>query len=94
MELVSNKELCQVIWGLIIKNVMHKRSFTVSELLAGRFKVPLREYKYICILTRGGRRGWGGGVGVSFGLDKTVAVHGDPYLMSWRVFNHRSFPVR
>ena len=58
--LVTNKELCQVIWGVNLMNVMHKRSFIVSELLAGRFKVPLREYKYICLLTRGGRRGWGG----------------------------------
>ena len=31
--LVTNKELCQVIWGIIIKNFMHKYSFIVSELL-------------------------------------------------------------
>ena len=32
--LVTNKELCQVIWGIIVsKNFMHKYSFTVSELL-------------------------------------------------------------
>ena len=30
---VTNKELCQVIWGIIIKNFMHKYSFIVSELL-------------------------------------------------------------
>ena len=29
--LVTNKELCQVIWGIIIKNFMHKYSFIVSE---------------------------------------------------------------
>ena len=33
MGLVTNKELCQVIWGIIIKNFMHKYSFIVSELL-------------------------------------------------------------
>ena len=31
--LVTNKELCQVLWGIIIKNFMHKHSFIVSELL-------------------------------------------------------------
>ena len=31
--LVANKELCEVIWGIIIKNFMHKYSFIVSELL-------------------------------------------------------------
>ena len=31
--LVTNKELCQVIWEIIIKNGMHKYSFIVSELL-------------------------------------------------------------
>ena len=31
--LVTNKELCQVIWGIIIKNFMPKDSFIVSELL-------------------------------------------------------------
>ena len=31
--LVTNKELCQVVWGIIIKNFMHKYSFIVSELL-------------------------------------------------------------
>ena len=35
--LVTNKVLCQVIWGIIIKNFMHKHSFSVSELL---FKIP------------------------------------------------------
>ena len=33
MGLVTNKELCQVIWGIIIKNFMHKYSFIVNELL-------------------------------------------------------------
>ena len=33
MGLVTNKELCKVIWGIIIKNFMHKYSFIVSELL-------------------------------------------------------------
>ena len=33
MGLVTNKELCQVIWEIIIKNGMHKYSFIVSELL-------------------------------------------------------------
>ena len=33
MGLVTNKELCQVIWGIIIKNFLHKYSFIVSELL-------------------------------------------------------------
>ena len=31
--LVTNKQLCQVIWGIIIKKFMHKYSFVVSELL-------------------------------------------------------------
>ena len=31
--LVTNEELCQVIWGIFIKNFMHKYSFIVSELL-------------------------------------------------------------
>jgi len=31
--LVTNKELCQVIWGIIIKNFIHKYSLIVSELL-------------------------------------------------------------
>ena len=31
MGLVTNKELCQVIWGFIIKNFMHKYAFIVSE---------------------------------------------------------------
>ena len=28
-----NEELCKVVWGIIIKNFMHKYSFIVSELL-------------------------------------------------------------
>ena len=31
MGLVANEELCQVVWGIIIKNLMHKYSFIVSE---------------------------------------------------------------
>ena len=31
--LVTNEELCKVVWGIIIKNVMHKYHFTVNELL-------------------------------------------------------------
>ena len=31
--LMTNKELCQVIWGLIVKNFTHTYSFIVSELL-------------------------------------------------------------
>ena len=31
MGLVINEELCQVVWGIIIKNFMHKYSFIVSE---------------------------------------------------------------
>ena len=31
MGLVINKELCQAIWGIIIKNFRHKYSFIVSE---------------------------------------------------------------
>ena len=31
--LVTNEELCRVVWGIIIKNFMHKYSFIVSELL-------------------------------------------------------------
>ena len=31
--LVTNEELWQVIWVIIIKNFMHKYSFIVSELL-------------------------------------------------------------
>ena len=31
--LVTNKEWCQVVWGIIIKSFMHKYSFIVSELL-------------------------------------------------------------
>ena len=33
MRLVTNEELCKIVWGIIIKNVMHKYSFLVSELL-------------------------------------------------------------
>ena len=33
MGLVTNEELCQVIWGIIIKNFNGKYSFIVSELL-------------------------------------------------------------
>ena len=33
VRLVTNEELCQIIWGIIIKNLMHKYSFIVSELL-------------------------------------------------------------
>ena len=33
MGLMSNKELCQATWGIIIKNFMPKYSFFVSELL-------------------------------------------------------------
>ena len=31
--LLTNEELCQVVWGIIIKNFMRKYSFIVSELL-------------------------------------------------------------
>ena len=31
MGLVTNKELCQVIWGIIIKHFMHKYAFIVRE---------------------------------------------------------------
>ena len=31
--LVTNEEMCKVVWGIIIKNLMHKYSFIVSELL-------------------------------------------------------------
>ena len=31
--LVTNKKLCQVVWGIIIENFVHKYSFIVSELL-------------------------------------------------------------
>ena len=31
--LVTKEELCQVVWGIIIKNFIHKYSFIVSELL-------------------------------------------------------------
>ena len=37
MGLVTHEQLCKVVWGIIIKNFMHKYSFIVSELL-GRFK--------------------------------------------------------
>ena len=33
VELVTNEELCKVVWGIIIENFMHKYSFIVSELL-------------------------------------------------------------
>ena len=33
MGLVTNEDLCKVVWGIIIKNFMHKYSFVVSELL-------------------------------------------------------------
>ena len=33
MGLVTNEELCKVVWGIIIKNFMRKYSFIVSELL-------------------------------------------------------------
>ena len=31
--LVTNEELCKVVWEIIIKSSMHKYSFIVSELL-------------------------------------------------------------
>ena len=31
MGLVTSKELCQVVWGIVIKNFMHKYSFIVNE---------------------------------------------------------------
>ena len=31
--LVTSEELCKIVWGIIIKNFMHKYSFIVSELL-------------------------------------------------------------
>ena len=31
--LVTIKELCQIFWGIIIKNLMHKYLFVLSELL-------------------------------------------------------------
>ena len=31
--LVTNEELCKVVWGIIMKDFMHKYSFIVSELL-------------------------------------------------------------
>ena len=31
--LVTSEELCKGVWGIIIKNFMHKYSFIVSELL-------------------------------------------------------------
>ena len=31
--LVTNEELCKVVWGIVIKNFMHKYSFIVCELL-------------------------------------------------------------
>ena len=34
MELPANKELCQVVLGIIIKNFMHNYSFIVNELLS------------------------------------------------------------
>ena len=33
MGLVTNKELCRVVWGNVIKNSMHKDFFLVGELL-------------------------------------------------------------
>ena len=33
VRLVTNEELCKVVWEIIIKNFMHKYSFIVSELL-------------------------------------------------------------
>ena len=31
--LVTNEELCKLVWGIFIKNFMHKYSFIVSKLL-------------------------------------------------------------
>ena len=31
--LVTNEELCQAVWRIIIKNFMHKYTFIVSKLL-------------------------------------------------------------
>ena len=31
--LTTNEELSKVVWGIIIKNFMHKYSFIVSEML-------------------------------------------------------------
>ena len=33
VELVTNKELCRVVWVNVIKNSMHKNVFLVGELL-------------------------------------------------------------
>ena len=30
---MTNKELCQVVWGIVIKNFTRKKFFVVSELL-------------------------------------------------------------
>ena len=38
MGLVTNKELCQVVLAIVVKNFMHKYSFIVS--CCGRFKIP------------------------------------------------------
>ena len=31
--LVTNEELCQAVWRIIVKNFMHKYTFIVSKLL-------------------------------------------------------------
>ena len=33
VELVTNKQLCQVVGGIVIKNFMHKYPFIINELL-------------------------------------------------------------
>ena len=33
MGLVTNEELCKVVWGIIIKNFINKYSFIVNGLL-------------------------------------------------------------
>ena len=39
--LVTNEELWKVVWGIIIKNVMHKCSFIVSELRTASLKLQV-----------------------------------------------------
>ena len=48
MGLVTNEELCKVVWGIsiIIKNFMRKYSFIVSELLRVQFLLSVLRHSH------------------------------------------------
>ena len=42
---MTNKELCRVVWGVFVHNVLHEYPFIVNELL---FYVSSSKYAYFC----------------------------------------------